>query len=274
MIYTYDHPVLPEQAESGTSMSLARDGATAGLLSPLEPSKVAANSGRRAAQSCLPNSFSGETLVLMADGSKKPIKDVKLGDKVMASDPLTGERGPRRAVDLIRHGGLHSMVAVPLADGTTIDATDHHPFWVKSRDEWVDAIELQSGDVMVAAEGSRRTVASMGVSEQDLTAYNLTIAGLHTYFAGDDSVLVHNTGCTNISDLPTSAVRNFTEDANYAFSGLSQNHGVTRIEFREQIRMIKRDENLPADFNLSFGPNGNVWTPRTGELIGGLVHGP
>ena len=43
---------------------------------------VAANGGRRAVQSCLTNSFTGDTLVLMADGSKKPIKDVKLGDKV------------------------------------------------------------------------------------------------------------------------------------------------------------------------------------------------
>lgn len=55
---------------------------------------------------------------------------------------------------------------------------------------------------------------------------------------------------------------------------LSQNHGVSRIEFREQIHMIKRNENLPADFNLSFGPAGDVWNPRTGELIGSIVHGP
>lgn len=131
----------------------------------------------------------------------------------------------------------------------------------------------EAGDVLVASDGSRRTVASLGISEQDLTAYNLTVAGLHTYFAGDDSVLVHNTGCTNIADLPTSAVRNLSEDANYAFSRLSQNHGVTRIESREQIHMIKRNENLPADFNLSFGPTGDVGNPRTAELIGSIVHG-
>ncbi len=244
-----------------------------GDLSSLQGSQVAANSGRVVANACRTNSFTGDTLVLMADGSRKPIKDVKLGDEVIATDPETGESGPRKVTDLIRHGGLHTMVALRLSDGSTIDATDQHPFWVESRGEWVDAIDLRPGDIVLTADGHRLTVASLGISEQDLTAYNLTVADLHTYFAGESAVLVHNTGCTNIADLPASAVRNLTEDSGYAFSRLSQNHGVSRIEFREQIHMIKRNENLPADFNLSFGPTGDVWNPRTGELIGSIVHG-
>lgn len=44
--YTYDHPVLPVQVARGTSMTLGRAGATAGLPSPLEPSHLAANAGR------------------------------------------------------------------------------------------------------------------------------------------------------------------------------------------------------------------------------------
>lgn len=146
------------------------------------------------------NSFTGETLVLMADGTKKPIKDVTLGDEVMATDPETGETGPRKVIDLIRHDGLHTMVAVRLSDGSTIDATDGHPFWVESHGEWVDATDLQPGDVVVTANGDRLTVASLGISEQDLTAYNLTVEGLHTYYAGGDSVLVHNAGCANITE--------------------------------------------------------------------------
>ncbi|WP_325605818.1 polymorphic toxin-type HINT domain-containing protein [Nocardioides sp.] len=148
--------------------------------------------GSRSAGCAPGNSFTGTTLVLMADGSKKPIKDVRLGDKVMATDPETGETGPRKVVDLIRHGGLHTMVAVRLSSGTTIDATDHHPFWVESRGQWVDAIDLQPGDVLVQADGGRSRVLSTLVTEQDLTAYNLTVEGLHTYFAGAEPVLVHN----------------------------------------------------------------------------------
>lgn len=39
-----------------------------------------------AAESCL-NSFTGDTPVTMADGSKKPIDQIKVGDKVLATDP-------------------------------------------------------------------------------------------------------------------------------------------------------------------------------------------
>lgn len=181
----YDHPDVLVQ--------LARPTATTDASSfAFHCGRVAANPVTRQLDNCLTNSFTAETLVLMADGTRKPIQDVKLGDRVMATDPVTGERGPRKVVDLIRHGGLHTMVAVRLADGTTIDATDRHPFWVESRGEWVDAIDLQPGDVLVTAAGKRLTVATAGISTQNLRAYNLSVEGLHTYFVGDSEVLVHN----------------------------------------------------------------------------------
>ncbi|NYG58766.1 RHS repeat-associated protein [Nocardioides daedukensis] len=166
----------------------------------------AAKAGTEVAETCL-NSFTGTTLVLMADGTKKPIKDVKVGDKVMATDPETGETGPRKVIDLIRHSGPHTMVAVRLSGGSMIDATDHHPFWVESRGEWVDAIDLQPGDVVITADGDRLTVTKRGITEQDLTAYNLTVQGVHAYFAGSDSVLVHNAGpCMSFNQM-NSAIR-------------------------------------------------------------------
>ncbi len=143
---------------------------------------------------CRPgNSFTGDTLVLMANGTRKPIKDVRLGDRVMAADPLTGERGPRHVVDLIRHGGLHTIVSVRLSDGSAINATDRHPFWVDSQGAWIDAIDLKRGDVVVTADGEHLTVSSAKVSERDLTAYNLSVADLNTYHVDDSEVLVHNT---------------------------------------------------------------------------------
>lgn len=140
------------------------------------------------------NSFDAGTLVLMADGTRKPIEDVELGDEVIATDPETGEQGPRKVIDLIRHGGLHTMVDIQLSDGSQVDATDEHPFWVESEGEWVDAINLEAGDVVTTAGGAMLTVTSTTVSQADLTAYNLTIADLHTYHVGTADVLVHNSG--------------------------------------------------------------------------------
>jgi hypothetical protein len=61
----------------------------------------------------------------MADGFKKPISEVKVGDKVLASDPETGETAVRPVTKLIVHSGKHTMVDVHLADGSTITATAH-----------------------------------------------------------------------------------------------------------------------------------------------------
>lgn len=144
------------------------------------------------------NSFTGQTLVLMADGTRKPIKDVKLGDWVMAKNPITGLATPRQVIDLIRHSGPHTMVKIRLSDGTVIDATDHHPLWVKTdgvNGDWTNAIDLTAGDVLLTSAGETETVAGVEVSEQDLTAYNLTIDDLHTYYVSGDDVLVHNAAC-------------------------------------------------------------------------------
>lgn len=143
---------------------------------------------------CRMNSFDEDTPVLMADGTLKPIADIDYGDMVWATDPETGEAGPRAVTDLIRHSGPHTMVRVTLADGTSFDATDRHPFWNDDTHTWVDAITLQPGDHLLNVDGQPVTVASVQVTTRDLRAYNLTIDQLHTYHVGATPILVHNCG--------------------------------------------------------------------------------
>ncbi len=57
---------------------------------------------------------------------------------------------------------------------------------------WVDAIDLQRGDVLLGSDGVRRRISETLVSKRDLVAYNLTIEDLHTFFVGANPVLVHN----------------------------------------------------------------------------------
>ncbi|MFT3969002.1 MAG: polymorphic toxin-type HINT domain-containing protein [Micropruina sp.] len=102
----------------------------------------------------------------MSDGSSKPISEVELGERVWATDPKTGEEGPRAVTDLIRHSGSHVMVQVSLADGTTIDATDGHPFWVvdvQSQSRWTDAVDLTAGDTLIGDNGTAVTVAGVAI---------------------------------------------------------------------------------------------------------------
>lgn len=43
------------------------------------------------------NSFTPGTLVLLAGGTRKPIEKVQVGDRVLATDPESGETRPARS---------------------------------------------------------------------------------------------------------------------------------------------------------------------------------
>jgi RHS repeat-associated protein len=156
---------------------------------------------------CLSNSFVAGTPVLMADGSRKPIEQVEPGDKVMATDPESGQSGARPVTAVIKGDGAKTLVEVSVRgqDGgeRSLTATDGHPFWVDEdgRAEtpggrWIDAVELQRGQWLKTADGDLVQVAGTHAHRQHAVVYNLTVADLHTYhvIAGDTSVLVHNCG--------------------------------------------------------------------------------
>lgn len=141
----------------------------------------------------------------MADGSTKPIEDVALGDEVQATDPTTGETGPRAVTDLIVGAGVKELVQVTLdTDGAAGDktevvtATGGHPFWVSDVGVWRDAKDLSAGDDVRTAEGSSLEVVGTTARTEYLTVYNLTVDGLHTFYvlAGKTPVLAHNCGET------------------------------------------------------------------------------
>ena len=164
-----------------------------------------------------------------------------VGDQVMATDPETGENGSRTVEALIRNTGPHLMVAVGTnkagggnTTSDTIDATDNHPFWVQSRGEWVEAIALQPGDVLLDEQGNDILVTELAVTEQDLTAYNLTIEDIHTYYAGDQPTLVHS------CDLGES-IAGHMEKNNRTF------HNVSRGETAEYIEALIHRDITPDD---------------------------
>ncbi len=143
------------------------------------------------------NSFSPETLVLLADGTTKPIAEIEVGDEVLATDPETGETDGERVEAL--HVNVDSALVdlvVGSADGraATIHTTAEHPFWIPERQQWIDAGTVRPGDYL-GAQASQDPVKVGTVSTfiGRRTMYNLTVADLHTYYvlAGTTPVLVH-----------------------------------------------------------------------------------
>ncbi|MFF5185529.1 DNA/RNA non-specific endonuclease [Streptomyces sp. NPDC000345] len=155
------------------------------------------------------NSFTPETRVLMADGSTKAIKDVKAGDKVMATDPETNETRVETVTAEIKGKGVKHLVKVTIdTDGkkgsktAQITATAGHPFWVPELGEWIDATHLRRGEWLRTGAGTLVQVTAVARwTALDATVHNLTVSSLHTYYAlaGATPVLVHN--CDPYGDL-------------------------------------------------------------------------
>ncbi|MDH2410859.1 polymorphic toxin-type HINT domain-containing protein [Streptomyces chitinivorans] len=134
----------------------------------------------------------------MADGSTKPISEVKVGDRVLAAHEVTGEITVSPVTGVIIGDGLKDLVTLSVdADGDgrsqRITATAEHPFYAQGRG-WVNASEPRTGEHLMTPEGPVPAVTGTSRTQEIRTVHNLTVAGSHTFFvvADGQSALVHN----------------------------------------------------------------------------------
>jgi hypothetical protein len=156
------------------------------------------------------------TPVLMGDGSTRPIQDVNVGDRVVATDPETEVSLVKPVTQLHRNTdkdltdvtvtrvaekkragrsvGRVAAAVVGLAAAVVLQTTAHHPFWDETTDTWVNASELTVGHEFRTVDGDKVIVTKVdnhtGVKEMR----DLTVADTHTYyvFADRAPILVHN----------------------------------------------------------------------------------
>ncbi|GAA2444988.1 hypothetical protein GCM10010405_30550 [Streptomyces macrosporus] len=183
--------------------SKAVDKAKNALAAAKEKARKAKNKdGSKPGEKCeTSNSFLPGTKVLIADGSAKPIEDVKIGDKVLATDPETeGTRVETVTAEIIGSGTKHLVKVTVDLDGergertASVTATDGHPFWVPELGEWLDATDLQPGQWLQTSSGTWVQITAVKRWTAHATVHNLTVSDLHTYYvlAGATPVLVHN----------------------------------------------------------------------------------
>ncbi|MFF5962946.1 ricin-type beta-trefoil lectin domain protein [Streptomyces collinus] len=149
---------------------------------------------------CSRNSFPGETRVLMKDGTHRAIRDVRVGDQVLATDPESGRSAGRPVTDTFRHD-TRRLVRIEVA-GDVLNSTVGHRLYVEGRG-WTLASDLRVGDRLRTPDGAFQRVAGLRL-QPDLSpvqVFDLTVEGLHTFYVsaagtGARAVLVHN--CTNI----------------------------------------------------------------------------
>ncbi len=140
--------------------------------------------------------FVEDTMVSTPDGLK-PIQDIAVGDSVYSFDEATGVVGCVAVTEIMRNTS-RDVCTVALDTGESITSTSLHPWYVQGKG-WTPAYALASGDILLTDEDEFVTISA--VRRRSLSdpvdVYNMTVGDAeddqyHTYFVGEDSVLVHN----------------------------------------------------------------------------------
>jgi hypothetical protein len=183
----------------------------------------------------------------MADGSTEPIKDIKPGQKVKATDPGTGKTTNRPVEKLITTKDDKNFATLTIQSSkanrsSTLVATVTHPFWVASLGSWIDAGHLKPGMTLRTANGGTAVLRGIKIWHRQHLTHDLTVGTTHTYyvFAGVTPVLVHNCdipfGFTNLDDYDefVGTLKSGLSDAGYSNTeAVFHGSSVTGARFRD-----------------------------------------
>ena len=99
------------------------------------------NDAWKAASQIPCNCFTAGTKVQTDEGEKN-IEDIKVGDRVLSKDEITGEQAYKEVTVLHRN---EKDTTYRLSAGyQIIETTDNHPFWAEGKG-WVLAVDLKVG---------------------------------------------------------------------------------------------------------------------------------
>ncbi len=99
-----------------------------------------------------------DTLVTMADGTRRPASELAVGDVIMAFDEGTGKL-VRASVRKVADNGTHDIWRVTTARGRVVSVTGNHRFWARTgrtdapKYGWLQADELKAGSRVAVALG-------------------------------------------------------------------------------------------------------------------------
>lgn len=120
-----------------------------------------------------------------------PIESIKLGDTVYAYNEVTEEIEIQKVVRTFIH--CENLLLVIKFHDSEIITTKEYPFWTNEKG-WILASEIEVGDSVRTRNGKNISVELIEIKilEKPVYVYNIEVENAHTYFVGDNEILVHN----------------------------------------------------------------------------------
>ena len=161
--------------------------------------------------------FVAGTMILTATGLVA-IEKIQAGDIVISRNPETNETAEKIVVETyIREDRklIHLVI-----NGEKITTTETHPFYVNKKG-FVEAGKLKPGEELVDVNNNIVKIEeySVEITKEPTPVYNFQVEDFHTYFVGNNSVLVHN------ADYEIKLSRSkYPESANHIEEAIEKGH--------------------------------------------------
>ncbi len=149
--------------------------------------------------------FRGSTPV-WTDIGPRAIETIRPGDRVLAQHIGTGELAYKR-VEQVTKRNPTPMMKIAVGDEEIL-STLGHPFWVIGQ-RWTMAKHLEEGCLLHTVSGPlpiAKVEQIPAAKEWYEFSYNLQVADFHTFFVGENQVLVHHLSMLSILDEGSSQV--------------------------------------------------------------------
>ena len=200
-----------------------------------------------------PACFVAGTMILTAAGFMA-IENIKVGDRVIATNPETFERAEKLVVKTYVHK-VSQLVHLTI-NKELITTTYDHPFYVKGKG-FLNAGELKAGEKVVDSEGGTYAIENIyfEIVESPETVYNFQVEDYHTYHVGNIGVLVHNKnygdgrgvveGGTDVWDMTEGGgIINGREYSQHAMERMAPNTPSVRAELSRRAEALAESKGL------------------------------
>ncbi len=129
--------------------------------------------------------FTADTLITMADGSKKEVKDITTEDTILTYNFFTGETEAKDVALVVNHGvAEYSVANLTFSDGTVLKVIADHGVFDYDLNEYVyltvDNMEEYLGHTFVKMDANGYHLVTLTATEktyETTVAYSLTSAG-------------------------------------------------------------------------------------------------
>lgn len=190
--------------------------------------------------------FEAGTPIATAGGAVA-IENIAVGDMVWSYDYKTGEKS-LKPVTATSVRETDKIIAIEFGNETIV-TTPEHPFYVVNDEQYhgyTAAKHLSVGDCIQTADGGylEITAIEQQTLDEPITVHNFTVDDNHSYYVGENELLVHNANC-----------------------GVDESNPLKDVKYTDKVKaqMAKGDFHSFPDLADNFASSGKVGTITGGD---------